>query len=62
MVAAYEPAIRHAERYCERGQGPFVDGLARLEPLNRARQDTGGCGELIDAVSARDAKAEGQRR
>jgi hypothetical protein len=37
VVAAQEPTIRYAERRCERREEAFVDGLAGLEPLNRAR-------------------------
>jgi len=62
VVAAQEPAIRYAERYCERREESLVGGLAGLEPLNRACQDTRFLGKLVDAVPACDAKAEDPRR
>ena len=38
VVSADEPAIRHAERRRERREDSLVDGLTRLEPVNRRRQ------------------------
>ena len=62
MVATQEPAKRHPESSCDRGQDALVDGLAGFEALDRAREDAGCRCQLIDAVAERDAKAEDARR
>jgi len=62
MLAAHEVANRDAERCCQRRQDPLVGGFAGLEALDRAREYAGCRREVIDAVSAPDAKAQDARR
>ena len=62
VVAAEEAAIRHAERRRDRRQNALVDGLAGLEPADRARHDGGFRCQVGGAVAACDAEAEDARR
>ncbi len=62
VISTYEQAKRHAERSRKRRQDPLVGGLAGFEALDRARENAGCCGQLVDAVAACDAKAHDARR
>lgn len=58
VLAAYKAAKRYTEGSCKCRHDALVDGFARLEALERAREDSCGFHELVDAVVACDAKAE----
>ncbi len=62
VLAAHEPADGHAERSCQRRQDPLVGGFAGFQAFDRAREDTGCCRQIVDAVAACNAEAEDTRR